>query len=41
MSDEKNISLLIKIKTFQGPFAPKQFAHDGASEEEEEEGGEI
>lgn len=22
----KNISLLIKIKTFQGPFAPKQFS---------------
>lgn len=28
----KNISLLIKIKTFQGPFAPKQFANDKARE---------
>lgn len=27
----KNTSLLIKIKTFQGPFAAKQFANDGAS----------
>lgn len=28
----KNTSLFIKIKTFQGPFAPKQFADEGASE---------